>query len=240
MFNELLSWPNLLRAAKNAMKGKRGRPDVQRFCFHLETELLELRRELTEGTYAMRPYRLLFVCDPKPRKICAAAFRDRVVHHAVCNVLAPVLEGDMCPYSYACRPGYGVHKAIAAIRACAGRYAYYLQSDIAKYYDNIEHARLLRSLAPKIPDSRMLGLLERITRHPIPGGMPGKGIPIGNLTSQYFANYYLTPLDRLWLGCEGVKAYVRYMDDMLVFANDKPGLHVALKQARDFLSLIHI
>ncbi|MBM3982141.1 MAG: hypothetical protein FJ304_18135, partial [Planctomycetes bacterium] len=142
LFDAVVAWPNLLRAAKTARHGKTRRPVVERFEFCREWELLALQRELEAGTYAPGPFRTHRITRPKPRLISAAPYRDRVAHHAIMNVLAPVLDARFHPDSYACRAGKGTHAASRRLQQLMGRYPFALRADISQYFPSIDHAIL--------------------------------------------------------------------------------------------------
>jgi retron-type reverse transcriptase len=235
LFERVIAFDTLLLAARKAQRGKRHRTSVGRFLFHLEPELLTLQEELRTGTYRMRPYRTFTIYEPKQRQICAADFRDRVVQHAICHVLDPLFDACLIDDTYACRRGKGTHAAVRRAQQFARRFPYVLKGDVRKYYESIDHAVLKALLRRKLKDKALLALLDLIIDHPLPGGTPGKGLPIGNLTSQYFANLYLGELDHLVKEHLHHKGYVRYMDDVLVFASDKPHLHETLAAIRTFL-----
>ena len=235
LFEQIVAFDNLLRAARQAQRGKRHRHVVARFGFHLEPELLSLQAELIADTYRMQPYHTFQVYEPKPRRICAAAFRDRVVHHAICQVIEPVVEASLIADTYACRRGKGAHAAVQRAQHFARRWPYVLTMDVHKYFDSVDHAVLKTLLRRRFKDKALLALLDGIIDHPIPHTAAGRGLPIGNLTSQYFANLYLGVVDHWIKEVLRVKGYVRYMDDMLVFAADKPCLHETLAALRHFL-----
>ena len=162
---------------------------------HLETELLQLERELLSDSYRPRPYRSFWVHEPKQRRICAADIRDRVVHHAIIRVLEPYFEAYFIHDTYACRRGKGTHRAVQRAQALSRRYRYVLQLDVRQFFASVDHAILKALLARRFKDRQLLALLAQIIDHPIPDGVPGRGLPIGNLTSQYFATFYLGYLD---------------------------------------------
>jgi RNA-directed DNA polymerase len=234
LFARITPFDNLLLASRKAAQGKRDRPRVARFEFHLEQELLALQEALQELRYQPGDFFTFEVRDPKRRCICAAPFRDRVVHHAVCNVLEPVFEQRLIFDTYACRPGKGTHAAVKRAQQFARQYDYFLKCDIRKYFASIDQAVLKALLARMFKDPALLTLLNRIIDHPPPDAAPGKGLPIGNLTSQHFANVYLGELDHYLKDRLRIKGYLRYMDDLLVFANDKPALHLGLADLRQF------
>lgn len=192
----ILAFDNLYRAFLGAAQGKRDRPEVREFEYHLEPRLWEIRRELEAGAYRWGAYRVFRITDPKRREIRAAPFRDRVVHHAACNVIDPVLRRGFIRDTYACLPGRGTHRAGARFRAFARARAwqgYRLQCDIASYFASVDHAVLMALVSRRVGDVRVLDLLRSLVAHG--GERPGRGMPIGNLTSQLFANLYLDPLD---------------------------------------------
>jgi RNA-directed DNA polymerase len=235
LFARVVAFDNLLLAARKAQRGKQHRSSVARFLFRLEPEFLTLQDELRAGTYRMRPYRTFTIYEPKQRQICAADFRDRVVQHAICHVLDPVFEAGFIYDTYACRRSKGTHAAVRRAQRFSRRFASVLKGDVRKYYQSIDHPVLKTLLRRTLKDKALLALLDRIIEHPIPAGTPGKGLPIGNLTSQYFANLYLGALDHLVKDRLGLRGYVRYMDDFLIFAADKPRLHDTLATVRTFL-----
>jgi retron-type reverse transcriptase len=135
LWEGLISFENLLEAARKAQRGKRGRPNVEAFHFNLEAELWRLHDELAAHTYRPGPYRTFMIREPKPRQISAAPYRDRVVHHALCNVLEPIFERTFIFDSYACRRGKGSHAAVRRCQAFARRYRYAWKADVQKFFD---------------------------------------------------------------------------------------------------------
>ncbi len=222
-------WPaitefaNLHAAYRLARRGKGGREEVARFAFQLERHLLRLQWGLQQGDYRPGDYRLFTLYERKPRRIAAAPFRDRVVHHAVMRVIEPPLDRRFIHDSYACRKGKGVHAAVDRYQHWARRYAYVMQLDIKAYFPSINHAVLKRVLRHYLKDTQTLTLLDTIIDHSPADerAAPGCGIPIGNLTSQFFANLYLNRLDHCIKQQLGVTAYLRYVDDLVLLANDK-------------------
>ncbi|MGH9838254.1 MAG: reverse transcriptase domain-containing protein [Blastocatellia bacterium] len=235
LFEQIATFDNLLLAARKTLRGQKEKPEAARFWFDLEPELFRLQEELLAETWQPRPYRVFTVREPKRRQICASELRDRVAHHAICNVLDPVFERRMIHDSYACRVGKGAHAAVRRAREFSRRFEFYLQCDVRKYFASIEHAALKSLLRRMLKDDRTLALLDRIIDHPLPGSPPGRGLPIGNLTSQYFANLYLGELDHFVKERLGIEGYERYMDDGLIFGDDKPSLHRTLAAVRTFL-----
>lgn len=237
-FAALCAWPHLLQAFQRAASGKRRRPAVAGFEFQIADRLLCLRDELLGGEYAPGPYTHFFIHEPKRRKISAATFRDRVVHHALCAIIEPRFERVFIPDSYANRIGKGSHRAIDRLQQFARRQRYVLRADLRQHFASIDHAHLLASLRTQIPESDIMRLIERI----LDSGrevlrdqydmvwFPGddllaacrpRGLPIGNLTSQFWSNCYLHPFDLFVKRELGCRDYLRYVDDFALFSNSK-------------------
>jgi retron-type reverse transcriptase len=239
LWEELTSFENLLGAAKLAAKGKRRRTDVASFALDLEGELVRLRRELIEEGYWPGAYRSFQINDPKPRTISAAPFRDRVVHHALTAVLEPIFERRFSKDSYACRRGFGTHKALERAKEGMRQQRFVLKCDVRQYFASIDHAVLKGLLAGVVKCGPTLRLAGRIvdgwerqdeTVHYFPGDTlftpleRPRGLPLGNQTSQFFANVYLNPLDQFVNRTLRPRAYVRYVDDFLLFGDSKEEL----------------
>ena len=235
LFEQVVEYGNLLAAAHRARRGKRDRIAVARFVFHLEPNLLRLQEELQSGAYRMRPYRAFVIREPKRRQICAAHFRDRVVHHSICAVLDPVCEGCLIGDTFACRRGKGTHAAVRRMQQFSRRFRYVLMCDVRRYFESVDHEALKALCRRRLKDRALLSLLDRIIDHQVPGTEPGKGVLIGNLTSQYFANLYLGELDHFVKERLRLPVYLRYMDDFAAFADSKPEWHRALAAIREFL-----
>ena len=255
LFDQLTSWPNLCRAAHKARRGKRFRPNVQWFEFHREWQLLQLQRELTSGSYTPSGYRTFVIYEPKRRLISAAPYRDRVVHHAVCNVLEPLFERGFISDSYACRPAKGNHAAVYRASEFAQRYRYVLKADIRKFFPSVDHQVLLAVVARRIKDPRVMDLLGKIIANTGPQDRPTLlfpgddlftplerpiGLPLGNQTSQFLANVLLDPLDHFIKERLRIQGYLRYADDLLLFADDKRLLADARKRVRRFLAELRL
>jgi retron-type reverse transcriptase len=251
----LTSFPNLLRASKKAKRGKRFRPSVAAFEFGLEPELWELQQELVTKTYRPGKYRSFYVYEPKKRLISAAPYRDRVVHHALTGILEPIFEPTFIHDSYACRRGKGTHAAVNRCQQFARRFRYVLKTDIRKFFPSMDQEILKQGIARKIKDPDVLWLASVIIDHsnpqePVLDWFPGddlltpnerrRGIPIGNQTSQFFANVYLDPLDHYVKDRLRVKGYVRYVDDLLLFSDDKRHLADVRNQTIDFLQTLRL
>jgi RNA-directed DNA polymerase len=242
MYIQLCSWENLLLACRRASKGKRGHPSVATFEYRLEDNLLQLREELLGKTYHPGAYTSFYVHDPKRRLISAAPFRDRVVHHALCNVIEPIFERSFIADSYANRVGKGAHRALDRCQQLARRFRYVLQCDVQKFFPSIDHTILCDILSCKIPDPDVMWLVGQILESGtgvlageyemmwFPGddlfaALRPRGLPIGNLTSQFWANCYMNAFDhfvkRELRCCKQRGGYLRYVDDMAFFADNK-------------------
>lgn len=224
LFERIVDPATLAGAMAEAARGKRDRGGVARFLAHAEMELDGLRQELLGGTYRPRPFVQFGILDPKPRTISCADFRDRVVHHAVCAVVAPCIERRLIADNYACRVGKGSHRALLRAREFARCHRWFLKTDIRRYYDSIDHGILLAKLSRLCREERLFRLFEIIVRQPLPGQMPGKGLPIGSLTSQWFANLYLDEADHWLKEVRRVPGYIRYMDDLACWSDSKDEL----------------
>jgi retron-type reverse transcriptase len=250
LWPQVTSWENLTEAASIAARGKRKRRDVARFLHELEPGLCRLQRELEDGSYCPGAYRTFWIRDPKPRQISAASFRDRVVHHALTRVLEPVFERRFTQYSFASRKGFGQHRALRLAREACGRHRYVLKCDIRKYFPSIDHEILKDLIAGVIKCRRTLDLAGRI----IDGSNEQeeaieyysgdtlftpferrRGLPIGNQTSQFFANVYLNPLDHFVMRELRPGLYLRYVDDFVLFGDDKKDLGRNAERIREFL-----
>jgi len=237
LWDRITSCENLESALGRAARGKHDRRRVQRFLGDAEKELIVLREELRDGTYRPGPYTQFGIRDPKPRTISCADFRDRVVHHAVCDVIGPLLERRMLAGSYACREGKGTHRAVLQAERYCRRFRYYLKVDVRKFFESVDHGILLGLLGRLFRERRLGDLLERIVRHPVPNGAAGKGLPIGNLTSQWFANLYLDGLDHRVKEEWHFRGYLRYMDDIVLWGDDKADLWWALAAIASWLQM---
>jgi retron-type reverse transcriptase len=235
LFGGIANFHALTEAASSAFKGKRKSPGAAAFMANLETEVLSLERALLAGTYRPGGYREFTVRDAKTRHISAAPFRDRVVHHAFCRAVEPVFERGFVYDSYANRMGKGTHRAVDRYAKYAGRYRHVLRCDIYRYFPAIDHGILKLDIRRRVACAKTLWLgdtiidgsnpQETVTIH-----FPGddlftpferrRGLPIGNLTSQFFANVYLDGLDHYCKEVLRAKGYIRYVDDFALFHDD--------------------
>lgn len=239
IFADICSFESLHSAWLKARKGKRFKAEVLEFSYNLESNLLRLKQELEAGTYKHGGYRIFSVKDSKKRIIKAAPFRDRVVHHALCDAIEPIFEKAFIHDSYACRKGKGTHAAMRRLAKFAGsrRFGYYMKCDIRKYFPSISHEILFRIISKRIKDEKALRLVREIIESA--SDSAGRGIPIGNLTSQLFANIYLNELDCFAKRSLGIKFYVRYVDDF-VFLEQKSRLLEIKEDVIVFLETIRL
>ncbi len=224
LYPQVHRFENIFQAWRRAARGKRGTPAAATFEWQLEANLLNLQRVLVRQSYQTGPYHSFYILDPKRRLISAAPFRDRVVHHALCQVIEPLFEATFIGDSYANRLGRGTHAALDRTQLFARRHRFVLQGDVRQFFASIDHQILHGVLARKIDDLPLLQLCERI----MAGGsdtlskeyqtayFPGddlfavnrpRGLPIGNLTSQFWANVYLNELDQFVKRCLRCSAY---------------------------------
>lgn len=234
LWRHVTSFEALHAAYLRARKGKRFTPEVLAFEADREGNLLQLREELESDTYQPGGYRTFTIREPKPRLISAAPFRARVVHHALVAAIEPTFERAFVFDSYANRKGKGTHAAIRRCRAWCRTYPYALKCDISKFFPSMDHGILKELLRRKLKDARVLALCDRII-----DGWPD-GLPIGNLTSQLFQNIFLDPLDHFVKEALGCRAYLRYVDDFVLLAHEKPVLHEWRERIRGFLATLRL
>jgi len=248
-----VSWENLLLAYRQAARGKRGRQAAAAFEFQVADKLLALQDELTQGSYQPGSYRHFVIHEPKRRIISAAPFRDRVVHHALCNLIEPLFEAHFYDHSYANRAGKGTHRAIDQLQALSRRYRYVLRLDIVQHFPSLDHTVLKEALFRVLEEDKIRWLVSAILKSGegvladevslasfprdslFAAHGPGvhwdgvywdgvhhpRGLPIGNLTSQFWSNCYLNSLDWFVVRQLGCPAYLRYVDDFALFADSK-------------------
>jgi len=255
LWERITSFENLYAAARQARKGKRVNPVVMAFEDHLEENLLLLRQELLDQSYLPGSYNCFEIFEPKPRLISAAPYRDRVVHHALVQVIGPIFESTFIRDSYANRTGFGTHRALWRFTQFLRSSRYVLQCDIRKFFPSLDQEVLKALLRRKLKCSGTLWLLDTIldTGPDQPEAIvffPGdtlftpyerrRGLPIGNLTSQFLANVYLNPLDHFVKETLGMGKYVRYVDDFALFDNDRARLEAAQRRIAGFLAGIRL
>ncbi|MDR1122223.1 MAG: RNA-directed DNA polymerase [Dysgonamonadaceae bacterium] len=224
---------NLRLAFWKAQKGKSMKQEVMLFRENLDARLLQIREQLLDNSYRFGNYRYFTIHDPKRRIICAAPFAERVVHHAIMNVCATDFDRRQIPYSYACRKNKGTFAALEQAALYQKKYQWFLKLDVRKYFDSIDHEILFEKLQRMYKDKSLLSLFRKIIDSYHAGD--DRGLPIGNLASQYFANHYLSYADRHAVEQLRIPAYLRYMDDMLLWFNDKSELLEKGKQYEHFI-----
>jgi len=255
LFHQIYDFDRLLFAYKQAKESRRYKDEVLLFTSNLEENLIDIQNHIIHHSYEVGRYREFFVHDPKKRLIMALPFRDRVVQWAVYSVLNPIFAKGYINDSHGCVMGRGTLSAIKRLQywlkkvSKSPRKYYYLKLDISKYFYRIDHDILLDIIGRKIQDPDVLWLLSTIinsedTAFGLPQGMAAhetdvrlndKGMPIGNLTSQMFANIYLNELDQFVKRKLGIRHYIRYMDDMIILSSDKQELHQLKHEIGDFL-----
>lgn len=255
LWDKITAFDNLLAAARQAEKGKRYRDNVLKFNDKLETNLIELQQELVEKTYQPGRYRTFYVMEPKRRQISAAPYRDRVVHHALCNIIVPIFERTFTQSCFANRVGYGTHRALQRFTKLTRTHRFILQCDIKKYFPSIDHKVLKTLVLRKIKCSNTLWLIDGIIDNSNPQELslnyfPGddlftphqrrQGLPIGNLTSQFFANLYLSGLDRFVHEQLKIPQYLRYVDDFALFSDDAGQLRQAHQEITTYLDSLRL
>lgn len=247
LFPQVCAVDNVLAAARAAMQGKLGESSAARFHSRWETHAVQLAEELAAGIWQPGRYTYFDIHEPKLRRVAAAPFRDRVVHHALVRVLEPIFEKKFIEDSYACRKGKGTH---AGVRRCAQfsrRFPYVLKCDIRRYFPSIDHDILLGRLGKTIADPQVMALIRQILGTHEDGRrmewgedlfdvrLRRHGLPIGNLTSQFFANIHLDGFDHFAKQGLGVKGYVRYVDDFLLFAESREQARAWGREVKRFL-----
>jgi len=208
-------------------------PEVQAFVKNLHHHLLALQQEIRSGKVQIGNYRYFTIYDPKERIICAGSFKERVLHHALMNVCHPYFEKYQIYDSYACRPQKGTYKALDRARYFSAKYAYFAKLDVRKYFETIDQTLLKTALRRLFKDNHLLRIFYQIINSYQTA--PQKGLPIGNLCSQYFANHFLAQADHYAKQTLRMPAYVRYMDDMVLWHHHLPTLHRQVKQFEQFL-----
>lgn len=251
-YEDITSAENLLAAWKEFAVGKRRKSDVQKFARRLMDNILSLHRELADGTYRHGGYHAFRICDPKPREIHKATVHDRLTHHAIHRVLYPFFDRTFIADSYSCRLDKGTHRGMNRFRAFFRkasknhtRTCWVLKCDIRKFFAHVDHEVLLGILAGYIPDTRIIALLKEVIgsfsspedtammHHS--GATSCRGIPLGNLTSQLFANVYMNEFDQFVKHRLRVRNYIRYADDFVLLSENRERLASLIPAIRAFL-----
>ena len=235
--DEIATLDNLSLALWKAGRGKRRQKEVRRYVAHLDAELEALRCGILNVNCPVGHYETFRVFDPKPRLIHAPRFRERVLHHALIAKVGPVLDRALVDDTFACRVGKGAHAAALRAQHHVRRFPWYGQVDVRSYFASIGRERLLGMLSRRFKHRGLLQLLRRIVEghDPTQDSATGRGLPIGALTSQHFANLYLNPLDRYLLEELRMPAMVRYMDDSVFFGHSREQVRDALQAVHDFV-----
>jgi retron-type reverse transcriptase len=236
LFEQLYSYDNLLLAFQKARKRKTKKEYVKKFEANLQNELYKLQWEISTDTYKPAPLTIFTVRDPKTRRISASHFRDRVVHHAICNIIEPIFEHRFIYDTFANRKGKGTNGILKRFDVFMrrNRNGYALKADIRHYFDTVSHEVLLEILGKRINDRRMMNIIHIILENH-KSKTPGIGMPLGNLTSQFFANVYLGELDNFVKHELRAKCYVRYVDDFVILGRDAAQMHECEERIGEFL-----
>ncbi len=239
-FEKIASVENLLEAWKEFAKGKRDKRDVQEFSLRLMDNILALRNDLVNRRYFHGGYVAFNISDPKPRNIHKATVRDRLLHHAIYRVLYPFFDKTFISDSFSCRIGKGTHAALNRLRSFARiasknntKTCWILKCDIQKFFANIDHKALMDVLRSYIADADTIWLLDRVISSF--SSTSGKGLPLGNLTSQLFVNIYMNEFDQFVKHKLKAKHYIRYADDFVILSSDRAWLEAQIPRIREFL-----
>ncbi|HEY4288225.1 MAG TPA: reverse transcriptase domain-containing protein [Puia sp.] len=234
LYDRIISLENLRAADTIARKGKRRQYGIYRHDRNRESNILDLHSSLQSETYRTSQYSTFKVFEPKERIVFRLPYYpDRIVHHAIMNVLEPVFVASFTTDTYSCIKGRGIHGCLRAVKRAlrdAPGTRYCLKLDITKFYPSVNHRILKNLLRRKLKDERLLALLDEIIDS-------ADGLPIGNYLSQYFANFYLTGFDHWLKETKRVRYYFRYADDLVFLAPDKGSLHQLLADIREYLWL---
>lgn len=239
LYNQIYHYDNLLDAYKKAKKGKRFKREVLLFTRRLEENLIIIQNELIWKSYQVGQYSLFEVHEPKKRTVAALPFRDRVVQHAINNILEPIFDRAMIYDTYACRVGKGTHaganRLTKYLRICRRKWlsVYCLKVDIKQYFPSINHEQLKAIIRKKIKCPETLWLVDLIIDS---GGDGVRGLPIGNLSSQLWANVYLGELDHYVKETLRERYYIRYMDDFIILSDNKAHLWRIRRKIEEYLT----
>jgi RNA-directed DNA polymerase len=257
LFERIYCWENLLSAWQKAARGKRSSSNAAHFEYRLADRLLVLQHELANGCYQPGTYTHFVIREPKRRLISAAPFRDRVVHHALGNIIEPAFERRFIPFSYANRVGKGTHRAIDRLKQLSQCYRYGLRLDIRQYFPSIDHEILMTALTKVLDDEAVIELCRKIISSgsgvldaeysmvwfdgdDLLATLRPRGLPIGNLTSQFWSNCYLHALDVFVMRQLGCNAYLRYVDDFALFSDSKQQLWAWKSAIIEFLAKLRL
>lgn len=238
IYSKICNYKNILLAWQNAKKGKTKRRYIKRFQKNLNNNLLNLQQELINQTYKPCELKTFILRDPKTRKISKSAFRDRVVHHALCNVIVPLFEKSFIYDSHANQIGKGTLKALERfdtfkrkVSKNNSKECYVLKADIKHYFEEVDHQKLIEIIRKKIDDEKVIGLIKNL----LSVNNRTRGMPLGNLISQFFANLYLNELDVYVKHTLRAKYYIRYVDDFVILHESKEQLEMWKNDINNFL-----
>ncbi|HEY4505704.1 MAG TPA: reverse transcriptase/maturase family protein [Candidatus Paceibacterota bacterium] len=241
-YDDIISVENLLTAWKEFLNGKRKRKDVRVFDTKLADNIFDLHAKLKNKTYTHGEYKAFTITDPKKRNIHKAMVKDRLLHHAIHRKLYPFFDSVFISDSFSCRNGKGIHAALDRFRYFFRkvgrnntRTVWVLKCDIRKFFASIDHNTLISILKSRIEDENITSLLEEIISS-FEYGFPGKGLPLGNLTSQLFANIYMNEFDQYIKHKLRIKYYIRYADDFVILSENKVCLESVIPRIHDFLN----
>jgi RNA-directed DNA polymerase len=232
--DRILERGNLLSAFHRAARGKRYRAEVRRFQQGLPNWLAAIAERLSSGTFTFGRFHQFLIRDPKERVITAPCFEERVVHHGIMNICEPVLDRWLIDDTFACRVGRGREAAIDRAMQFSRMDPWCLQLDVRKYFDSVDHDRLLGLLARRFKDARLHAWFQQLVRSF--RAAQGIGLPIGSLMSQHFANFYLGWFDRYAKESLQVRSYIRYMDDILLWGDDRRELRRVQRECERFVA----
>ena len=240
-FEDIISIENLLQAWREFIRQKSSKKDVQEYYRNFMDNILELHQDLIQHTYNHGPYQAFRINDPKPRQIHKSLVRDRLLHHAIHRILYPFFDSTFVADSFSCRIGKGSHKALNRFKkfgykvsANNTKTCWVLKCDIKKFLENINHEILLSIFKEYISDNNVIWLLERVVYSF--SSAPGRGLPLGNLTSQLFVNIYMNEFDQFIKHKLKTKYYIRYADDFVIMSQDKSWLEELLPKMSNFLT----
>jgi len=241
LYSQLCSYDNLLLAFKKAKKRKSRKPYVLEFEANLEDNLKQLQWELQHETYLPTPLKTFIIHEPKTRKISKSHFRDRIIHHAICNIIEPIFQKTFIYDSFANQKGKGTHVALKRFDYFKRKASknntescYFLKADVKHYFDTVDQEVLIEIISAKIKDERVISLIRKILENHKSREV-GKGMPLGNLTSQFFANIYLNELDYFVKHKLRVRYYLRYVDDFVILHKFKHKLRFYKNRIDEFL-----
>lgn len=223
LLRQVSEFSNLYRAFVRCSRGKRNSRDYLKIFFPIGEHLTRIQNELTNNCYSWGGYREFWVHDPKKRLIMCAPFLDRVVHHAICQIIEPIIDPVIPPCVYACRKNKGTRTAVLNLHSALKKYGesrFVMKLDVEQYFASIDHNVLLKRLMLHLPDTSLENLLRNLLDSHPDFYRRGKGLPIGNLSSQLFANFYLVTADQIGISQLG-GGYFRYMDDIVLLGRDK-------------------